>query len=779
MAVDPIIINIVVGAETPGNIVTYVPGPQGPTGPQGPAGGVTSVNGHTGVVTLSASDVSAVPNSSKGIANGVASLDGTGKVPSAQLPATASAVTSVNTQTGAVVLAATDVGAIPTTQKGAANGVASLDGTGKVPSGQLPSYVDDVLEFTNQAAFPATGTTGLIYVALDTNKIYRWSGSAYVEISSNSVNSVNGKTGVVALVPSDIGAFPADGTTTLPIAQIPTGVTITTVARGNDSRIVGAEQAANKGVANGYASLDGTGKVPASQLPSYVDDVLEYANQAAFPATGSAGLIYVALDTNKIYRWSGSAYIEISPSTGGTGAVSSVNGYTGTVVLAASDVSAIPTSAKAVANGVASLDSNGQVPVGQIKTGVIPGTIAAGNDSRFAAAEQAANKGVANGYAGLDGTGKVPAAQLPSYVDDVLEYANLAALPATGSTGLIYVTLDTNKIYRWSGSAYIEISPSTGGGSTTQTIAKKTGPYTIAASDVDSLVIINAPGTAVTPTLINNSFTGTDGTAVTSLVPSPAQPGGSIVISGNAALVTTGNQGSYSGGINAMLSTDGTTFINSVDIDVTYSFKIVGDVFPGINVRGPQTSPNGQGGYSVNLNNGTSKIGKTVGYSGTTLVDTGVNVSSGVYWTVRFAVYGSNIYLWLVSGKAAVDPNAALSTAQWTTTDTALTASGYHNLVIGGGGLGQQTFLVDDLYVKGGPSVAPASVWTLPNDTTATIAVGSTVYGARYTAEDVTVAGASGVTVLTADTLTARKRYSTWSATKTAANEWLVVGDFT
>jgi len=53
------------------------------------------------------------------------------------------------------------------------------------------------------------------------------------------------------------------------------------------------------------------GKVPASQLPSYVDDVLEFANLAAFPATGETGKIYVALDTNLQYRWSGSAYVQI------------------------------------------------------------------------------------------------------------------------------------------------------------------------------------------------------------------------------------------------------------------------------------------------------------------------------------------------------------------------------------------------------------------------------------------------------------------------------------
>ena len=68
------------------------------------------------------------------------------------------------------------------------------------------------------------------------------------------------------------------------------------------------------GQPGGVAELDDTGHVPASQLPSYVDDVQEYASRSAFPATGEAGKIYVATDTNLTYRWSGSGYVEISPS---------------------------------------------------------------------------------------------------------------------------------------------------------------------------------------------------------------------------------------------------------------------------------------------------------------------------------------------------------------------------------------------------------------------------------------------------------------------------------
>jgi hypothetical protein len=56
------------------------------------------------------------------------------------------------------------------------------------------------------------------------------------------------------------------------------------------------------------------GKVPAEQLPSYVDDVLEFANLAGFPETGETGKIYIAIDTQKIYRWGGSVFVEV-PTT--------------------------------------------------------------------------------------------------------------------------------------------------------------------------------------------------------------------------------------------------------------------------------------------------------------------------------------------------------------------------------------------------------------------------------------------------------------------------------
>ena len=85
---------------------------------------------------------------------------------------------------------------------------------------------------------------------------------------------------------------------------------ITINAEDSTPRIAASE----KGAVNGVATLDAAGKVPADQLPSYVDDVKEYENKAAFPETGEADKIYVDIDTGSIYRWSGTQYIQINAS---------------------------------------------------------------------------------------------------------------------------------------------------------------------------------------------------------------------------------------------------------------------------------------------------------------------------------------------------------------------------------------------------------------------------------------------------------------------------------
>ncbi|MFK0296677.1 phage tail protein [Streptomyces sp. NPDC090442] len=133
-------------------------GPQGEPGPQGARGGqgtpgadgrVQSVNGQaTAEVTLTATDVGAVPTTAAGAPGGVAQLDDNGRVPATQLPPIGGAVASVNGKTGAVQLNADDVDALATSTRGAAGGVAALDAAGKVPAAQLPSPTAPVLPGT-------------------------------------------------------------------------------------------------------------------------------------------------------------------------------------------------------------------------------------------------------------------------------------------------------------------------------------------------------------------------------------------------------------------------------------------------------------------------------------------------------------------------------------------------------------------------------------------------------------------------------------------------------
>lgn len=146
-------------------------------------------------------------------------------------------------------------------------------------------------------------------------------------------------------------------------------------------------------------------------------------------------------------------------------------------------------------------------------------------------------KGAANGVATLGADGKVPAAQLPSFVDDVLEYANLAGFPATGSTSTIYVAQDTNKIYRWSGSAYIEIS--VGGGtadaaiklSTARTIGM-TGDVTWTSAAFDGSG--NVTGTA---TLANSGVTAGTYNSATQIVPVTVDAKGRVTAVGAAVTI--------------------------------------------------------------------------------------------------------------------------------------------------------------------------------------------------------------------------------------------------
>ena len=128
-----------------------------------------------------------------------------------------------------------------------------------------------------------------------------------------------------------------------------------------------------KGANNGVAELDSAGKVPSSQLPSFVDDVKEYDSKTVFPATGEADKIYIAKDTDLCYRWSGTQYAEISPSLA-LGETSST-AYRGDRGKIAYDHSQ-STHARTDATAVTSSSTNGNIKINGTETTVYthPGT---------------------------------------------------------------------------------------------------------------------------------------------------------------------------------------------------------------------------------------------------------------------------------------------------------------------------------------------------------------------------------------------------------------------
>jgi hypothetical protein len=335
------------------------------------------------------------------------------------------------------------------------------------------------------SALPITGDLTTLYVINDTSLMYRWSGSAYTQINSSAVvawgqitgtlsgqtdlqNALNAKaplasptfTGTVSgITKSMVGLSNVDNTSDVnkPISTA-TQTALNLKADINNPTFTGTVGGITKAMV-GLGNVDNTSDVnkPISSATQTALDTKAPLASPTFTGTVSGitksmvGLGNVDNTTDLLKPISTATqsalnlkYDASNPSgyTTNVGTVTSVGG-TGTV-SGLSLSGTVTTSGNLTLGGTLSLTS------GNVTTalGYTP--------------ENSANKGIANGYASLDGGGLVPSTQLPSYVDDVLEFADLAAFPASGTTGKIYVALDTNKIYRWSGATYIEVSPTVG-----------------------------------------------------------------------------------------------------------------------------------------------------------------------------------------------------------------------------------------------------------------------------------------------------------------------------
>jgi len=172
-------------------------------------------------------------------------------------------------------------------------------------------------------------------------------------------------------------------------------------------------------------------------------------------------------------------------------------------------------------------------------------------DHSVAGYELQSNKGIANGYVPLNGSGVIDQAYLPSYVDDVLEYADFASLPVTGETGKVYITLDTNEMYRWSGSVYVQV-----GGTTATAWGSITG--TLSAQTDLQTALDGKSNTGHTHTFSDitdlASFTGFDSRYVNITGDSMTGPlgiGGSTAVGRQLTILGTGNaDANGAGGLN-------------------------------------------------------------------------------------------------------------------------------------------------------------------------------------------------------------------------------------
>ena len=150
----------------------------------------------------------------------------------------------------------------------------------------------------------------------------------------------------------------------------------------------------------------------------------------------------------------------------------------------------------------------------------------------------------------LDGAGKIPSTFLPSYVDDVEEYNNLAAFPATGETGKIYVAIDTGFVYRWSGSVYVQIGITAAAGSTTQVQFNDGGAF-----GGDSGLTFNK----TTDALSAGGFIPTSSTVPANGVYLPAANSVAVATNGTGRLFVdaNGNVGVNTSSPNAVLTVNG------------------------------------------------------------------------------------------------------------------------------------------------------------------------------------------------------------------------------
>ena len=227
--------------------------------------------------------------------------------------------------------------------------------------------------------------------------------------------------------------------------------------------------------------LIGTATNTSMAIPTYTSSYKD--NYGGMPAT-VANRPVIKLSTGEIKIPAGLYLGTASSKLGKITLYNTSNSYT-TVIQSGT---ATANRTLTLPNKTGTLATTGDIPTAATATPLVDGTAAVGSSTKYACEDHVhptdtsrmavSLKGAANGVAELDANGMVPSSQLPSYVDDVIEgyyynskfYEDSAhTIEITGETGKIYIDLSTEKTYRWSGTAYAEISASLALGETSST----------------------------------------------------------------------------------------------------------------------------------------------------------------------------------------------------------------------------------------------------------------------------------------------------------------------
>lgn len=155
---------------------------------------------------------------------------------------------------------------------------------GKVPSSQLPSYVDDVVEYANKSSFPSLGEVGKIYVALDTGYTYRWSGSEYVQIGGQDLSAYATKEWVGDQGYSTFSGSYNDLTNKPTIPTVPTNVSAFTNDSGYITGITSGDVTTALGYTPGTSNFSGSYNDLSNKptIPTVPTDVSAFNNDAGY-----------------------------------------------------------------------------------------------------------------------------------------------------------------------------------------------------------------------------------------------------------------------------------------------------------------------------------------------------------------------------------------------------------------------------------------------------------------------------------------------------------------